>query len=200
MTKIDFLYKLDEKLSGLPEEDRSKSIEYYSEIIDDRIEEGYTESGAVAALGNIDDIVDTIISEIPLSRIIKAKVKVRKALEPWKIVLIVFGAITIVPVVISLIAAAISVYASLWAVAVSLYAVVVSLAAGGVGGVIAFFPLLIFGETASAFILLGLALASLGLVIPFFHISKYFTKLAILITKGIIFLIKKSIVKKEAKK
>ena len=200
MTKTDFLNLLDEKLIGLPEEDRKKSIEYYSEIIDDRIEDGMCEAEAVFALGKIEDIVDNIISEIPLSRLIKAKVKIKRALQPWEIVLIVFGALIGIPIAISLFAAALSIFASIWAVAISFCAVPLALIVSGVAGVIAFFPTAFSGAAMSAFVILGAALVSIGLTMPFYYLAKLFIKLAILSTKGFILIIKKSFIKREAKK
>lgn len=200
MTKNNFLYILEEKLSGLPEAERKKSIEYYAEIIADRVEDGTPEAVVIAELGSIDAIVNDIISEVPLSRLIKAKMKIKKSFEAWEILLIVLGALIVVPIAISLVAAALSLYASLWAVVVSFFAADLSLLVGGVGGVVSFFPLLFMGETATAFILLGCALVALGLTLPFFYISKGLVKLGVLSTKALIFLIKKSIVKKETKK
>ena len=43
MNKQEFLSALSDKLSVLSEEDKEKSIDYYSEMIDDRMEEGLSE-------------------------------------------------------------------------------------------------------------------------------------------------------------
>ena len=42
MTKKEFLDELKKGLLGIPEEDINRSIEFYSEMIDDRIEDGKT--------------------------------------------------------------------------------------------------------------------------------------------------------------
>ena len=42
MTKSEFLSALENRLSGLPKDDVQKSIDYYSEIIDDRMAVSYT--------------------------------------------------------------------------------------------------------------------------------------------------------------
>ena len=52
MTKREFLEKLNERTARLSEAERDKLLEYYGEIIDDRMEEGLTEAEAVAALGD----------------------------------------------------------------------------------------------------------------------------------------------------
>ena len=74
MTKNDFLSELYRRLSTIPSEDRASSIEYYSEMINDKIEDGIPEPYAVAMLGDIDDIVNQIISDIPLHKLIKEKI------------------------------------------------------------------------------------------------------------------------------
>jgi DUF4097 and DUF4098 domain-containing protein YvlB len=52
MTKREFLDMLNRQTSLLPEAERDRLLEYYGEIIDDRMEEGLSEADAVAALGD----------------------------------------------------------------------------------------------------------------------------------------------------
>ncbi|MBR5538496.1 MAG: hypothetical protein IKU61_01205 [Clostridia bacterium] len=47
MNKQEFLEELRKGLSGLPKEDVRERLNFYGEIIDDRIEEGLTEEEAV---------------------------------------------------------------------------------------------------------------------------------------------------------
>ena len=47
MNKSEFLGELEKSLSELPEKDRSRSLDYYGEMIDDRTEEGLSEEEAV---------------------------------------------------------------------------------------------------------------------------------------------------------
>ena len=67
MNKDQFLEELRKKLSGLPQEDIDERLAFYSEMIDDRMEEGITEEDAVAGLGTVDSVVEQIMSEIPLT-------------------------------------------------------------------------------------------------------------------------------------
>ena len=71
MTKNEFLTELRAALAGLPEEDVEKSLEYYSEMIDDRIEDGLSEEESVADLGSIEDIRKQILKDTPITKIIK---------------------------------------------------------------------------------------------------------------------------------
>ena len=75
MTKVEFLAELRAALAGLPEADIEKSLDFYSEMIDDRVEDGLPEEEAVAALGSIEDIKTQILKDIPITKIIKEKVK-----------------------------------------------------------------------------------------------------------------------------
>ena len=65
MTKQEFLRALWNKLSALPSEDVGRALDYFSEMIDDRMENGLTEEEAVAAIGSVDDAVAKIAVELP---------------------------------------------------------------------------------------------------------------------------------------
>lgn len=56
MSKEEFLAQLRRGLAGLPQEDVEERLTFYSETIDDRIEEGLTEEAAVADVGDVDEI------------------------------------------------------------------------------------------------------------------------------------------------
>ena len=56
MNKQTFLEALNEKTASLPEQDRARLLEYFAEMIDDRIEDGLSEEEAVAAMGDPADI------------------------------------------------------------------------------------------------------------------------------------------------
>ena len=57
MRKQEFLAKLRKGLSGLPQDDIEERLIFYSEMIEDRKEEGLSEEEAVAAIGSVDEIV-----------------------------------------------------------------------------------------------------------------------------------------------
>ena len=120
MTKKEFIEELKNGLCGLPEEDIRRSIEFYSEMIDDRIEDGKTEEEAVADIGSVKDAVEQIISEIPMSKLIKEKVKPKRRMCAWERVLLALGSPIWISIIAALFAVVVSVYASIWSVAVSL--------------------------------------------------------------------------------
>ena len=65
MTKQAFLNRLNELTGALAEQERARLAEYYSEMIDDRVEEGVSEEEAVAALGDPADIAAGCAAERP---------------------------------------------------------------------------------------------------------------------------------------
>lgn len=65
MNKYEFLAAVRERLDGLDKDDIDRSLDYYREMIEDRVEEGLSEDEAVAALGSIDSIVADIRGEAP---------------------------------------------------------------------------------------------------------------------------------------
>ena len=64
MTKTEFLVQLKEKLSCLPQADIQQSLEYYVEMIDDRIDDGMSEESAVQSVGTPEKIAEEIVALI----------------------------------------------------------------------------------------------------------------------------------------
>lgn len=73
MNKQELLQALEAKLNGLPDQDIKKACEYYSEIIDDKIEDGLSEADSVSALGSVDQIAAHTLSGISLPTLVKIK-------------------------------------------------------------------------------------------------------------------------------
>ncbi len=64
MTKAEFLTRLQANLNGLSDEEINKSLEYYTEMIEDSVEDGQSEEEAVATLGSPDEAARRIRSEL----------------------------------------------------------------------------------------------------------------------------------------
>ena len=60
MTKLEFIDELRKKLSGLPAADVEERLSFYSEMIDDKIEDGCAEDEAVFSIGSIDEISEQL--------------------------------------------------------------------------------------------------------------------------------------------
>lgn len=148
MTKSEFIEEFLKKAELLPKEEKRKSLLYYSEMIDDKIEDGMSEEEAVASLGSIDALVDGVIGDMTMSNAVKTSINRVKKNVPKGIlvtVLIILGS----PVWFSLLIAAVcvlfSLIVSIWAVAVALCASVFALGISAVAllavSVIRFFSL-----------------------------------------------------------
>ena len=165
MDKLDFLLALDKRLDVLSETDRRASLDYYSEILDDLVEGGMTETDAVASLGSVDAIAEEILMDIPLPKLVKAKMKGKKPLSGLEITLLIVGFPIWLPILISVFAVIFAVYISLWAVVISLYATDLALAACAPTSLLCAILLFAAGQPASALLLLGAALVLAGLAI-----------------------------------
>lgn len=184
MNKIEFLTVLRERLQGLPEEDINKSIDFYCEMIDDRVEDGMSEVEAVEALGNIEEIISQILSEVSLPKLVKEKVKPKRALKAWEIVLLVLGAPLWIPLLAAVILTVLAVYLSVWSVIISLYAVDLSIAVSGLACIGVAVALLFDGQFVPAGVVFGTGLVCMGLAILLLFAFN-------LVTKGILWVSKK---------
>ena len=164
MDKHDFLHALEERLAGLAESDRQASLDFYAEMLDDLTESGMTEAEAVASLGSPEAIAEEILLEMPLPKLVKAKMKKRR-LSGLEITLLAVGFPIWLPISIALLAVVFAIYISLWAVVVSLYAANVAMAACAPTGIAAAVVLFASGKPTAALLFLGAGLALAGLSI-----------------------------------
>lgn len=197
MTRLEFISSLRERLSGIPAAELEDRIVFYTEAIDDRIEDGLTEEQAVADIGSVEDIAEAILSEIPLTRLVKDKIKPRKRLEAWEIVLIAVGFPVWLPLLIAAFAVGVSVYASVWAVIISLWAVFASVVGCGGGVTVGSLIQFVVGHEFSALALFGAGIFLCGLSIFAFFGCREATKGILKLTKCVALGIKKCFIKKE---
>lgn len=186
MNKKMFAETLRSRLSGLPREDAERSVEFYCEMIDDRMEEGMTEEEAVAEIGPIDDVISQIMSEMPLTDLVKAKVKPKRALRAWEIVLLVLGSPVWLSILIAVLAVVVSLYITVWSVIISLWSVWISILCCGVGGLISACVLMMQGNLWLGALMLGAGLVCAGVSIFMYMGCKAVTKGWIMLTKKIL--------------
>lgn len=195
MTKTEFLCELKKGLLGLPEEDITRSIEFYGEMIDDRIEDGKTEEEAIADIGSVKDVVSQILAEIPISKLIKEKVK-RRRLGALEIVLLALGSPVWLSLLITAFAVIISAYAVIWSVVVSLWAVFAAFVGGSFGGIVAGIIFTCTGNLLAGLAMIAASLVWAGLSIFSFFGCKAATKGTVILTKKIALGIKNCFIKK----
>jgi len=200
MNKQEFLAKLRIELSAFPQNDAEECLLFYSEMIDDRIEEGLSEEQAVLAVGTIDEIVLQMASEIPPEKMASIKAKPKRHLSIGEIILLTLGSPIWLSLAIAAFAVILSIYICIWAVIFSLWSIFVSLAACSVGGVLSCFVFTAEGKVASGLAMFAAGIVCAGLSIFMFYGCKAATKGTLILTKKATIWIKSRLTKKEASK
>lgn len=167
MDKYHFLLVLSEKLKTLPEHDRQRSVDYYAEMIADRMEEGLSEEEAVAAIGSVDDIAKNILAEAPVSPL---PAKQHRSLRWWEITLLILGSPVWVSLLIAAAAVVFAIWISLWSVVISLYATAIALGAAALGCILGSFFMIASG-IGEVLIAWGAAFVCAGLAILMFMLG-----------------------------
>ncbi len=197
MNKQAFLAELGKGLSGLPQGDIQERVSFYSEMIDDRMEEGLSEQEAVARIGQVDEIIRQIIEDTPLTKPVKEKSTPKKRRKGWEIILLVLGAPIGLSLAIAAFAVVLSLYASLWVGIIALWAVFGSLVGCAVGGVLSGGVFVFSGHGLTAIAMMGAGFLCAGLSVFLFYGCKGATKGIFLLTKKIVLSIKNRFIKKE---
>lgn len=136
MNKQKFLEELRKGLSnipGLPRDEVEERLSFYGEMLDDRTEEGLSEEAAVSAVGSVDEIISLTVSEIPLAKIAKERIKPKRRLKTWEIVCLILGSPVWISLLIAAFAVILSVYIVLWSVLISLWSVFIAFVCGALG-------------------------------------------------------------------
>ena len=163
MTKSEFLAGLRSALAGLPEADIEKSLDFYSEMIDDRVEDGISEEEAVAALGSIEDIKTQILKDIPITKIIKEKVKPKRSFRGWEIAVIIIGFPLWFPLLVTAASVLLAVYVVMWSVIIVLYSAMLVFFAGALAGIFGSITIMFRGNLPAVLLTLGSGLICAGL-------------------------------------
>ena len=194
MSKNEFLKELESRLNGLPSEDIKERVAFYEEMINDRLEEGKSEEEALAEIGTVDEIVEQITKETPLVKLVKERVKPKRRIQAWEIVLIAVGFPLWLPLLITAFALIMVAYILVWALVIVTYTVELATSVAGLAAIIA---------GAAAFFSgahwYGIGLAAGGIMCIGFSILFIFacigaTKASISLTRCIILSIKKKFV------
>ncbi len=197
MTRNDLYSELSKKLSALPIEEVEQRWEFYSEIIDDYVEDGLSEEEAVEKLGSVDEVATQILSETPLSTIVKEKIKNKRKMNAWEIVLLVLGFPVWFPILVSFFAVAFSLYVVLWSVVMTFWAVFVAFVVSALAGMIAGISLICISLTSQGFLFIASTFVLTGLSIFLFYGCLFSSKGLLILTKKIVLYIKHCFIKKE---
>ena len=200
MLKQEFLNALKEKLSGLPQADIEERLTFYGEMIDDRMEEGLSEEKAVEAIGLVDEVVSQILAETPLTKIVKEKIKPKRKMRAWEIVLLILGFPLWFPLSITAIVLILVFYIVLWTLVICLWAIEIALWASALACLVGAVGLFIMGQPIPALGVLGAALIVTSLSIFLFFACKAATVGTAKLAERIIHGIKRLFVGKEKTK
>lgn len=183
MNKQDFLAQLRRGLSGLPKEDLGERLTFYSEMIDDRMEDGVPEETAVREIGPVDRLAAQILAEIPSGKQTKETTAPKKKRKVWETVLLAAGSPVWLPLLIAALAVILALYAVLWSVILAFWAVFASVAVCALAGVAAGIYFMISGS-----VLTGIAVAGAGIVCAGLSVFLFFGCAAA--SKGVLYLTK----------
>ncbi len=197
MGKQEFLEQLRKSLSGLPQGDIEERVAFYDEMLEDRMEEGFSEAEAVEAAGSVEKIAMQTVAEIPLTKIAKERIKPKRQLRVWEIVLIVLGSPVWLPLFFAVIAVLSAIYISLWAVIISLWSAFGGIVCGALGGLVEGIILACTGHGAGGVALIGAGIACAGLAIFAFFGCMAATKGIVMLTKKFALMVKGWFIKKE---
>lgn len=200
MNKQQFLAAVAGRLSNLPQSDINKSLEYYSEMIDDRMEDGMSEEDAVGAMGTIDEVVSEILMNTPLSNLVKAKVKPKRTLKGWEILLIFLGSPLWGGLLIAAAAIVFSVFVVLWSLVFALYAVVATFVSLSIYMIDVILSMAAAITPVQIAMMVGLILMFIGLAIFVLLLSNWAAKQGFRLSKRLIIKIKSNFVKRSVNK
>ena len=177
MSRDAFIGELRHRMAGLPQQTVERTVEYYSELIADSVEDGLSEEEAVARLGSLDEIVANVVKDTPLTQIVQTRVQEKKAkgVSGWVILLLVLGAPVWLPLLIAVLAVIFALYSALWAVVVGLWAAVAAVILAGLAAIAGGIVELCRLHLAQGLVLLGGGLMCLGLCVVAFLLMKLIT-------------------------
>ncbi len=185
MKKKEFLSELRGRLKGLPSEEINQRVEFYSEMIDDSIEDGLTEEKAVENIGDIDEIVRQIASETSLFKLVKHQRSSRpkRKIRPWEILFLILGFPLWFPLLIIFLVLCLVLCLLLWILPIVAYTVFAAMIVGSVGSVAIGVSNAVSGNAGFGGLYAGMGIAGLGVAILIFLIGIVVTKLTVKLNK-----------------
>ena len=167
MLKQEFLTQLRAGLEAASIEDIDECIEFYDEMISDRVEAGMNEESAVAQMESIDSIINNYKAEKPVTKLIMDKVQKSHDEAKGKgkgvlwVVLAIIGFPIWLPLLITILALLFALYIVLWCIVVAVFCVLVAFGLMSLAGLFIFimmftgvvpWPLGIFSLGAALFL------------------------------------------------
>lgn len=137
MNKREFLNELESRLKGLPKNEIEEKVNFYDEMIQDMVEEGKTEEQAIASLDSIDEIVRQIAGETKITSLVKERIKPKKSIGGFEIILLILGFPLWLPLLIVLLVLGTIGFFLLWILVIVTYSVEAGLLFGSAASIVA---------------------------------------------------------------
>jgi len=163
MRKSEYLLELKRNLHVLPHDEVERTLDYYREMIDDRIEDGMDEEEAVSQLGTIEENVSRIIADIPMKKILHSKIVFKRNLKKWKKPLIIVLSPIWFVLLVALCCIVLVAFLILYILIPIMYACTLAFAVGTVGGIVFGIVSLTGGLMPEGLFLLGCGIALAGI-------------------------------------
>ncbi len=169
----EFLTELKNRIAHLPATEVLRVLSYYSESLEDKLEDGFTEEQAIKSFGSIDEIVKNVEEEVPITLVMKDKVKTKSRGNGVNKALIAIIVVLTFPFWIGILAGAfgivVGVYAVLWTVPIIIGSLYFSLYPIAICGVFYGFVRMFTLSVPTGLAYLGVGIISAGLAIMFFY-------------------------------
>lgn len=169
MTKNEFTRELKSRINHLPKAERRKILQYYYEMISERMEDGMTEAQAIDALGDLDELLSEYS---PAPRQPKRGVRLRA----WHIIMLIIGAPLWISLVAVMLCLVLVFYIVIWVLVIAFYAIFMALAACGFALIMASFFALFTGGAPYFFLLFGAGAFVSGIAIMWLLVCNLFAK------------------------
>lgn len=190
MNKQQFIDRLKEKLSDLPNAEASDRISFYLEMVDDKKEEGFAEEDVFEDILSSVSIPDEATKDI-LQESANGDEKRKRRPKAWEIVLLALGSPIWLSLLISVAAVIFSLYVSLWSVIVALWAACISLAICPIALLAYGIAQIICGNAVSGLFFAGCGIVCAGLAIFLYVGCLELTKCTVRLTKWMFRLVKR---------
>ena len=178
MMKKEFIHELKLKLKSFNHIEVDKIIDFYSELIDEKIESGMKEEAAIKSFGDIDLIVKRVSADLVIERIDN---KSSKPITSFLIILGICASPILIPIGIGFFAVFISIFITFFSI---IFAFFISSIAVFAGSIVYAYEMYKLGhEFSSIFLMLGVAfiVSSVLMLLTIYtaKISKYILNLIV---------------------
>ncbi len=199
MKKEEYLDRIRQLLQSLPKEDLERSLAFYAESIEDRMEDGMSEEEAVASMESPEEAAEAILMDQSLPTLVKVRVKNRRKISALELILLVLGFPLWFPLLLTALILGFTFLLVAWVLVLVPAAVCLALGVSGVG--VLFGGAVSITKIALPAILMapGTALILIGLAILFGFVLVWSVKLAAKLSKGFVRGLKALLIKKEEK-